>query len=402
MSTREGALRWRRVMSARDPDEPHRASTPLELLFDLCFVVAVSQAAAQLHHSLAGGHVAAGLPGYLMVFFAIWWAWMNFTWFASAYDIDDTPYRLLTLLQMAGVLVLAAGVPSALSHYDFTVITIGYVLMRVAMISQWLRAAWEHPAGRTAALRYAVGIGIVQAGWLVRLALGHPWDYAGFAVLVLAELAVPVWAEFRGTPTRWHPGHITERYGLFTIIVLGEVILATLTGVQAAIGDHGISVPLLLIVVGGLVLVFTLWWIYFSGEGSGFATLRTALAWGYGHYFVFAAVAALGAGLDAAIDAAEHATPVSAVTAAVAVAAPVVVFMLVLAWLHRLTRTGSIGHALLVMAGAVVTALLVLTTGLIGIGGTVLTISLVTAATLAAKLTLAHRRAVRAAPAVGS
>jgi low temperature requirement protein LtrA len=66
-------------MRGRDPGEAHRASTSLELLFDLCFVVAVAQAAAQLHHALAEGHLATGLVGYAMVFFAIWWAWMNFT-----------------------------------------------------------------------------------------------------------------------------------------------------------------------------------------------------------------------------------------------------------------------------------------------------------------------------------
>ena len=100
---------WRRRMVARDPGQVHRASTPLELLFDLCFVVAVSQAAAQLAHGVEDDHMGPALLGYAMVFFGIWWAWMNFTWFASAYDTDDVPYRLLTLVQMAGALVLAAG-----------------------------------------------------------------------------------------------------------------------------------------------------------------------------------------------------------------------------------------------------------------------------------------------------
>lgn len=68
---------------------------------------------------------------------------------------------MLTLLQMGGVLVLAAGVPAALTSFDFTTVTIGYVIMRVAMIAQWLRAAAEHPAGRPACLRYAVGIAVV-------------------------------------------------------------------------------------------------------------------------------------------------------------------------------------------------------------------------------------------------
>ena len=107
------------------------------------------------HHGVAEDHVAASLGHYLMVFFAIWWAWMNFTWFASAYDTDDVVYRLLTLVQIAGVLVLAAGVPAAFEHNDFTVVTIGYVIMRLPLVAQWLRAARDDPSRRAVAVRYA-------------------------------------------------------------------------------------------------------------------------------------------------------------------------------------------------------------------------------------------------------
>src|SRR3954463_3173650 len=98
------ALRWRGPVTGGPGDGEHRGATPLELLFDLTFVVAVAQVAAELAHGIADDKVADSLLGFVMVFFAIWWAWMNFTWFASAYDTDDVPYRLLTLVQMAGVL----------------------------------------------------------------------------------------------------------------------------------------------------------------------------------------------------------------------------------------------------------------------------------------------------------
>jgi low temperature requirement protein LtrA len=100
-------------MRPRSPEEAHRAATPLELFFDLVFVVAVAQAGLALHHSLAEGHILEGIIGYTAVFFAIWWAWMNFTWFASAYDCNDVPYRVATFVQLAGALILAAGVPQA-------------------------------------------------------------------------------------------------------------------------------------------------------------------------------------------------------------------------------------------------------------------------------------------------
>src|ERR1700754_4589452 len=195
MASPSGGRRWRVPMLARDAGERHRVATPLELLFDLTFVVAVAAAAAQLAHAIAEDHAAEGLLGYLMVFFAIWWAWMNFTWFASAYDVDDVPYRLLTLVQMAGALILAAGVPAALNDYDFTAVTVGYAVMRIPMVVQWLRVAREHSAGRRTARRYAIGIAVVQALWLLRLLLPHPLDYVGFAVLVVAEVAIPPWAE---------------------------------------------------------------------------------------------------------------------------------------------------------------------------------------------------------------
>src|SRR5689334_1774298 len=99
-------------MRPRDPAERHRVATPLELLFDLTFVVAVARLSSVFAHAVAADHLE-DVVGYLMVFFAIWWAWMNFTWFASAYDCDDAAYRVLTLLQMAGVLILAAGVTAA-------------------------------------------------------------------------------------------------------------------------------------------------------------------------------------------------------------------------------------------------------------------------------------------------
>ncbi|MFD6423272.1 low temperature requirement protein A [Streptomyces sp. NPDC060198] len=381
-----------RTMRARDPEEEHRASTPLELLFDLTFVVAVSQAASQLHHALAEDHVGTGLAGYAAVFFAIWWAWMNFTWFASAYDTDDVPYRLVTLLQMAGVLVLAAGVPAAFQDGDFTVVVIGYVIMRVAMIAQWLRAASQHPEGRRCALRYATGIGVAQIGWVARLAVPDGWQAATFVLLVLVELAVPAWAESGGNTTSWHPEHIAERYGLFTIIVLGEVILASLAAVQSAVSDHGLSAPVLLIAIGGLLLVFGLWWMYFTGGEIGLPTLRSALTWGYAHYGVFASLAALGAGLEAAVDATEHHAHLSERTASLAVAVPVTVVLVLLGALHRMTGTGGAEHTAVVASGALVVLALGFTGPALDLGGAVLGMGLAVAATVAADAAVLRRR----------
>lgn len=255
------------VMTARSRTEKHRASTPLELFFDLCFVVAVAQAGARLVHAVAEGHALTGIGSYAAVFFAIWWAWVNFSWFASAYDTDDPLYRVVTLVQITGVLVLAAGVPRAFDAGDWTVVVIGYVVMRLALTSQWLRAAHCTQDGeRRVALRYAVGISVVQLGWIAMLlvpAESRGARTAAFVVLVLAELSVPALAE-RDRSTSWHPHHIGERYGLFTIIVLGETIAAATVAVQEAVYEQDALGELLPIAAGGLLIVFSAWWIYFA------------------------------------------------------------------------------------------------------------------------------------------
>jgi len=322
---------WRRRMSPRDPHEPHRASTPLELLFDLCFVVAIAQLAVRLHHAIGHDHAVAAIPAFGMVFFAIWWAWMNFTWFASAYDVDDTPYRLLVFVQMAGVLTIAAGVPRAFDHTDFSLVTAGYSIMRVAQIAQWLRAAGD-PKTRPTARRYALVLALAQLGWIGAAFLPFSlWPFAA-AVLVPAELLVPLWAE-RPHPTPWHSHHIAERYGLLTLIVLGESVLAATLAIQTALDDGHFSPALLGLAIGGLVILFSLWWLYFDVPAQTYLrSNRDSFIWGYGHFIVFGAAAAVGAGLALAVDAlTEHpgqAAHVPLHVAGLAVAIPAALFVL--------------------------------------------------------------------------
>src|SRR4051795_1784562 len=162
-------------MAGRDPHQPHRTATPLELLYDLTFVVAFRVAGNEAAHSLAEGHWRTGLAGFGFALFAVCWAWIQNTWFASAYDTDDWVYRLLTMLQMIGVLVLALGLPPMFEsiergdHVDNGVMVGGYVIMRVGLVALWLRVAHQDAPRRRCALTYAATVLAAQVGWIVLL-----------------------------------------------------------------------------------------------------------------------------------------------------------------------------------------------------------------------------------------
>lgn len=326
MSERKKAIR---PMRPRDPAEAHRAATPLELLFDLVTVIAIAAAAEGLHHAIGEAHAGQGVIRFALAFFSIWWAWMNFTWFASAYDNDDTVFRLLTMVIMGGSLALAAGVDGLFRSLDIHLVVGGYVVMRLAMVLLWLRAALADPARRTTNLRYAVGIAIVQLYWIV-LGTTVPATTTAFVPLMLLgfllELAVPAIAE-RATTTPWHRHHIVERYGLLTLIVLGEILLGASLALQAA-AREAFDIRLVHVALSALVITFAMWWLYFCEEeqlhGSG---LGRALLWGYGHLPIFAAGAAVGAGFAVLVDIVAGHAHVPIRTGDLAVAIPLAFYM---------------------------------------------------------------------------
>ncbi|KXZ69927.1 low temperature requirement protein A [Acinetobacter venetianus] len=291
-----------KLFAPRDPEEAHRAATPLELLFDLIFVVAIATAGQQLHHAMIEGHLWHALPTYCMVFFALWWAWMNFTWFASAYDNDDTLYRCLTFVQIAGSLVMAAGIPAVFQQHNFDVIIIGYVIMRLALVTQWIRVAKHDPERKVTAYRYAIGIVLVQLGWLIgNFSSIHMTTWL-FLILVFFELAVPFYAE-KHAATPWHPHHIVERYGLLTIIVLGESIIGSFAATQEAFSNRVINYQEIFLIIGGLLMMFAMWWVYFDRSHHHHQRRGVQpFLWGYGHFFIFISIAVLGAALAAAVD----------------------------------------------------------------------------------------------------
>jgi low temperature requirement protein LtrA len=337
-------LAVRRRMGGRDPHEQHRASTPLELLFDLTVVVAVAAATARLHHGLTEGHIGEAAMAFAQTFFSIWWPWMSYTWFASAYDTDDVPFRMATMAQMIGVLLIAAGIQR--SGHDDLAVVVGFLVMRLALVAQWWRASVEHPERRLTCRRYAAAISGLQLLWIARIAwVPDEWQFLAFSVLAALELAVPVWAARVGE-TPWHAHHVVERYGLFTIILLGECLVASAATITGLLDAHRWFPDLVVVVIaiGGLIL--GLWWAYFLVPFAQVLHHRRerGFLWGYGHALVFAALAVLGGALEVVADvlrssvnhAAQpgqghgHATPLFAMSLT---AAAVITFFAALWWL---------------------------------------------------------------------
>jgi len=340
------SMRYRLArMTGRDPGEQHRASTPLELLFDLAFVVAFGQAADQLAHAIAFGHTASGIVAFVFAIFGTCWAWINFSWFASAYDTDDWFYRVTTLVQLTGVVIFALGIPAFFASLeeggavDNSVLLAGYIIMRVALIVQWIRAATQDPDRRRTALGYAFYVGIAQLGWVL-VSLLHLTPVPFFTVtagIFVLEFIGPMLAERKTTSgTPWNAHHIAERYGLLAIIAFGEGIFGTVAAVTVLVDEQGWTPEAVLVVVAGVGLTFGLWWTYFTiPSGDVLAKYRNRqYLWGYGHIPIYGAIAAMGGGLHVAAYVVEGHAEVGVTGAILAVAIPVFVFSLALFTLY--------------------------------------------------------------------
>jgi low temperature requirement protein LtrA len=322
-------------MVGRDPTEEHRTATPLELLFDVTFVAAFAQASDQSAHLIAEAHFASAATGFVFVTFAVCWAWVNFSWFASAFDTDDWFFRLMTMVQMFGVLILALGTPpvfesiNAGEPLDIGVLVAGYIVMRVAMLAQWLRVARQDPDSRRTALIFATTIAVAQIGWTLVALLHLPLGVLApvLAVLYTVELGGPVLATKTSGIPPWHAHHIAERYGLFMIITLGEVVLGTIAAVSGVVGRVGWSLEAVMVAIAGIGLAFGLWWSFFVVPFGEILARhrRRAWVWAYGGIVVFSSTAALGAGLHAAAYVAGGEATVGVPGVVVTVAVPVLV-----------------------------------------------------------------------------
>ena len=356
-----------RRMGGRDPHQTSRTATPLELLFDLTFVIVFGLAASHFAHALAEGHYAKALIGFGIASFGICWAWVNFSWFSSAYDTDDWIFRLVTMVQMIGVLVLAIGLPRMFAsvehgeHLDTKVLVFGYVVMRVAMVSQWLRAARQDPSRRRACYIYAIAISVAQAGWVTMLFfnLTVVANLIIICALALVELSGPVIAERKDGGTPWHAHHIVERYSLFAIIALGEGVVGTVATLSAVVEDHGWTMDAALVGIAGIGLTFGLWWIYYMLPSAPIlhAHRNRAFVWGYTQLIIVVAIVATGAGLHVAAYFIEQKAGIGPLPTVLCVAIPVGIYLgCIYGLYYYLVRSFDLLHVWLLAGTGVVVA----------------------------------------------
>jgi low temperature requirement protein LtrA len=230
--------------------------------------------------------------------------------------------------------------------------------MRLALISQWLRAARQDPARRKTCLRYAGYLAVVQLGWIAVLFIQADvlTTFLMIAPLYVLELATPYAAE-RNATTPWHAHHIAERYGLLAIIALGECLIGAVETLRAIVANHGWSVDAALVGFGGTALAFGMWWIYFILPCGGILARHRerSFGWGYGHIVLFGALVAVGAGLHAAAFYLEHHSVLGTTGTVLTVAIPVALYVLSIYVLYyQISRVFDPFHLLLLAGTALV------------------------------------------------
>lgn len=282
-----------------DIEEELRHATWLELFYDLVFVVAVSQ----LAHKLSDHLSLSGYLGFVLLFIPVWWSWIGATFYANRFDVDDLGERLLTAIQMLGIAAMAVNVHDGLqaSSVGFA---LAYTSVRLVLVFKYFRVARYVPQATGLASRYGWGFGIAAFLWLLSVFLPIPYRFGLWGLAVAIDFATPLLARRWQTNLLPHSEHLPERFGLFTIIVLGEAIIAVVDGISER-NWYPLSV---ITAVLGFSIAFALWWVYFENAGSG--SLRAAgrqgiwwiyQVWLFGHLPLVIGIAGAGVAVEHSI-----------------------------------------------------------------------------------------------------
>jgi low temperature requirement protein LtrA len=233
------------------PREEERV-TPLELFFDLVFVLALTQCTALMSHHPTWEGLIQGL----LMLGMLWWAWVGYAWLTSVIDPEEGAVRLVMFGAMAALLVVSLCVPEAFGHLAL-VFALAYGAVRVAHIGLFMLASPEDDA-----LRHSVlGLAASTAVAVVLLATASLFDGMAQGALWALALLLDMGGPYLFGSEGWKlvPGHFAERHGLIVIIALGESIVAIGVGAAGAL-TLGIGSAAVL----GVALTAALWWIYFD------------------------------------------------------------------------------------------------------------------------------------------
>jgi low temperature requirement protein LtrA len=288
---------WLRAPRLRTPaDEDDRRASAYELFFDLVFVAAVAQVATALSRE----PTIAGFLRFAGVYMPIFWAWGGFTFYANRFEDDDLLFRLLQALGMLAIAAFAIDVHSVMrGGQGSVVLAISYVLTRSCLIALYLRARrYASNAARMLIDRYLLGFSAGAVLWLVSIAVPGPWRYWLWGVALTAELATPLFGWRAPSVSSINVAHVTERFGGFFIIVLGESVV---TVVAAVAGSH-FSPASAAVAIAGFVIALCIWWIYFDlADTSVVGRGSLGLVYVYAHIPLLGGVGALAAGVKLAI-----------------------------------------------------------------------------------------------------
>lgn len=283
-----------RLRTTERGEESDRRATWLELFFDLVFVVAI----AELGTSFSDDPTLGGALRYLGLFIAVGWMWAGFTFYANRFDTDDLAYRLLVLVGMFTVAAVATTIPDVFDGHSEG-FPLAYVGGRLVLLVLYARAIRYVEAARSLAVLYFSLFALAVCFWLLSLAFDSPMRYVLWGVALGVELAAPIfgWRLIPRAPI--DVTHLPERFGLLTIIVLGESVLGVVIGVH----DVSWGAETAFAATGGFVAAAALWWLYFEFLDSSMVrrNIVSGLVFTYAHFPVVGGIAAMGVGVKLAI-----------------------------------------------------------------------------------------------------
>jgi len=279
--------------------EGHRTATWLELFYDLAFVVAVAVIAARLIADVTW----PGVVSYFGYFALLWWLWASHTYYADRYDTDDLVYRLLAAGQMVAVVVIAASLsPEAAG--STRAFAYGYAISRWLLVVMYVRAFRHVEETRDLVKGYLTGFGVAAVVWTASAVVPDNLRIALWVAALLIDLATPWVMRQEQARVPLDVSHLPERFGLFTILVLGESISAVVMGLGHAVWA---LIPTTTAAVG-IGVATAMWWLYFD-NARGSVVRRDAsvrrtwrpTVWIYTHLLLAGGLAASGVGIEIAV-----------------------------------------------------------------------------------------------------